>query len=161
MLVHPWTGSYSFVYSVLRLKLQWPSDLKDQREEEEYDAHTTKCTVYIGASSLDDCSAQMFPYNIFAYCSICRVDCKFARNKIYYVNGLLLWSDFRQTWIVGYISVNLPNAKIYGNPAMRADGQSLRTDEDNSSIFTTCQCKCLDKKTDVSQLFTASQQLLP
>jgi hypothetical protein len=30
---------------------------------------------------LDDCSAQVFPYNIFAYCSICRVDCKFARNK--------------------------------------------------------------------------------
>jgi hypothetical protein len=24
----------------------------------------------------------VFPYNIFAYCSICRVDCKFARNKI-------------------------------------------------------------------------------
>jgi hypothetical protein len=23
----------------------------------------------------------MFPYNIFTYCSICRVDCKFARNK--------------------------------------------------------------------------------
>jgi hypothetical protein len=23
----------------------------------------------------------VFPYNIFAYCSICRVDCKFARNK--------------------------------------------------------------------------------
>jgi tmRNA-binding protein len=37
--------------------------------------------VYIGESSLDDCSAQVFPYNIFAYCSICRVDCKFARNK--------------------------------------------------------------------------------
>jgi hypothetical protein len=34
-----------------------------------------------GESSLDDCSAQVFPYNIFAYCSICRVDCKFARNK--------------------------------------------------------------------------------
>jgi hypothetical protein len=32
--------------------------------------------------TLDDCSAQVFPYNIFAYCSICRVDCKFARNKI-------------------------------------------------------------------------------
>jgi hypothetical protein len=31
---------------------------------------------------MDDCSAQVFPYNIFAYCSICRVDCKFARNKI-------------------------------------------------------------------------------
>jgi hypothetical protein len=30
---------------------------------------------------LDDCSAQVFPYNIFAYCSICRVDCKFARKK--------------------------------------------------------------------------------
>jgi hypothetical protein len=25
--------------------------------------------------------AQVFPYNIFAYCSICRVDCKFARNN--------------------------------------------------------------------------------
>jgi hypothetical protein len=37
--------------------------------------------IHIGASSLDDCSAQVFPYNIFAYCSICRVDCKFARNK--------------------------------------------------------------------------------
>jgi hypothetical protein len=24
---------------------------------------------------------QVFPYNIFTYCSICRVDCKFARNK--------------------------------------------------------------------------------
>jgi hypothetical protein len=23
----------------------------------------------------------MFPYNIFTYCSICRVDCIFARNK--------------------------------------------------------------------------------
>jgi hypothetical protein len=23
----------------------------------------------------------VFPYNIFAYCSICRVDCKFARKK--------------------------------------------------------------------------------
>jgi hypothetical protein len=32
-------------------------------------------------SSLDDRSAQVFPYNIFTYCSICRVDCKFARNK--------------------------------------------------------------------------------
>jgi hypothetical protein len=30
---------------------------------------------------LDDCSAQVFHYNIFAYCSICRVDCKFTRNK--------------------------------------------------------------------------------
>jgi hypothetical protein len=30
---------------------------------------------------LDDCSAQVFPYNIFAYCSICSVDCKFARHK--------------------------------------------------------------------------------
>jgi hypothetical protein len=30
---------------------------------------------------LDDFSAQVFTYNIFAYCSICRVDCKFARNK--------------------------------------------------------------------------------
>jgi hypothetical protein len=30
---------------------------------------------------LDDCSAQVFPSNIFAYCSICKVDCKFARNK--------------------------------------------------------------------------------
>jgi hypothetical protein len=28
-----------------------------------------------------DRSAQVFPYNIFTYCSICRVDCKFARNK--------------------------------------------------------------------------------
>jgi hypothetical protein len=37
--------------------------------------------VYIGESSLDDRSAQVFPYNIFAYCSICRVDCKFARKK--------------------------------------------------------------------------------
>jgi hypothetical protein len=35
----------------------------------------------MGESSLDDCSAQVFPYNIFAYCSICRVDCKFARNN--------------------------------------------------------------------------------
>jgi hypothetical protein len=42
-------------------------------------------TVYIGASSLDDCSAQVFPYNIFAYCSLCRVDCKFARNKKKYI----------------------------------------------------------------------------
>jgi hypothetical protein len=37
-------------------------------------------SIYIVESSLDDCSAQVFPYNIFAYCSICRVDCKFARN---------------------------------------------------------------------------------
>jgi hypothetical protein len=35
----------------------------------------------IGESSLDDRTAQVFPYNIFIYCSICRVDCKFARNK--------------------------------------------------------------------------------
>jgi hypothetical protein len=34
-----------------------------------------------GEPSLDDCSAQVFPYDIFAYCSICGVDCKFARNK--------------------------------------------------------------------------------
>jgi Zn-finger protein len=39
-------------------------------------------SIYIGDSSLDDRSAQVFPYNIFTYCSICRVDCKFARNKI-------------------------------------------------------------------------------
>jgi hypothetical protein len=37
--------------------------------------------IYIGESSLDDSSAQEFPYNIFPYCSICRVDCKFARNR--------------------------------------------------------------------------------
>jgi hypothetical protein len=55
--------------------------LKGPERGRRVDAHTTKCTVYIGASSLDDCSAQVFPYNIFAYCSICRVDCKFARNK--------------------------------------------------------------------------------
>jgi hypothetical protein len=30
---------------------------------------------------LDDRSARVFPYNIFTYCSICRVDCKFATNK--------------------------------------------------------------------------------
>jgi hypothetical protein len=30
---------------------------------------------------LDDGSAQVFPYNIFTYCSVCRVDCKFARTK--------------------------------------------------------------------------------
>jgi hypothetical protein len=24
----------------------------------------------------------VFPYNIFTYCSTCRVDCKFARNKL-------------------------------------------------------------------------------
>jgi hypothetical protein len=35
----------------------------------------------IGESSLDDCSTQVFPYNIFAYCSIYIVDCKFARNN--------------------------------------------------------------------------------
>jgi hypothetical protein len=55
--------------------------LKGPERGRRVDAHTTKCTVYIGASSLDDCSAQVFPYNIFAYCSICRVDCKFARKK--------------------------------------------------------------------------------
>jgi hypothetical protein len=36
---------------------------------------------HIISGSLDDCSAQVFPYNIFAYCSIYRVDCKSARNK--------------------------------------------------------------------------------
>jgi hypothetical protein len=38
---------------------------------------------------LDDCSAQVFPYNIFAYCSICRIDCKFARNKkkMFFITG--------------------------------------------------------------------------
>jgi hypothetical protein len=41
----------------------------------------------IGESSLDDCSAQVFPYNVFAYCFICRVDCKFARNKKKSVSG--------------------------------------------------------------------------
>jgi hypothetical protein len=43
-------------------------------------------------SSLDDCSAQVFPYDIFAYCSICRVDCKFARNKknIYIFTSIFL-----------------------------------------------------------------------
>jgi hypothetical protein len=55
--------------------------LKGPERGRRVDAHTTKCTVYIEESSLDDCSAQVFPYNIFAYCSICRVDCKFARNK--------------------------------------------------------------------------------
>jgi hypothetical protein len=30
---------------------------------------------------LDDCSAQVFPYNIFTYCSICTVECKFTGNK--------------------------------------------------------------------------------
>jgi hypothetical protein len=34
---------------------------------------------------MDNRSAQVFPYNIFTYCSICRVDCKFARNKKKYV----------------------------------------------------------------------------
>jgi hypothetical protein len=29
-----------------------------------------------------------FPYNIFDYCSICRVDCKFARNKKKFVKVL-------------------------------------------------------------------------
>jgi hypothetical protein len=38
-------------------------------------------SIYIGESSLDDRSAQVFPYNIFTYCSICRVDCKFAKKK--------------------------------------------------------------------------------
>jgi hypothetical protein len=41
----------------------------------------------MGESSLDDRSAQVLPYNIFAYCSICRVDCKFARNKKKYAVG--------------------------------------------------------------------------
>jgi hypothetical protein len=37
--------------------------------------------IYIGESSLDDRSAQVFPYNIFTYYSICRVGCKFAGNN--------------------------------------------------------------------------------
>jgi hypothetical protein len=66
-----------------RLKRQWPSDLKDQRErKKDRGRHNVVHSIgYIGESSLDDRSAQAFPYNIFAYCSICRVDCKFARNK--------------------------------------------------------------------------------
>jgi hypothetical protein len=55
--------------------------LKGPERGRRVDARTTKCPVHIGASWLDDCSAQAFPYNIFAYCSICRVDCKFARGK--------------------------------------------------------------------------------
>jgi hypothetical protein len=39
-------------------------------------------SIYTGESSLDDRSAQVFPYNIFTYCSIYKVDCKFVRNKI-------------------------------------------------------------------------------
>jgi hypothetical protein len=71
----------------------WP---KGPERGRRVDPHTTKCTVYIGASSLDDWSAQVFPYNIFAYCSICRVDCKFARNKkkIYSSLGMYEKSDF-------------------------------------------------------------------
>jgi hypothetical protein len=37
----------------------------------------------IGESSLDDRSAQVYPYNIFNHCSVCRVDCKFTREKNY------------------------------------------------------------------------------
>jgi hypothetical protein len=44
--------------------------------------------IFLGESSLDDCSAQVFPYNIFAYCSICRVECKFARNNIIKKNNI-------------------------------------------------------------------------
>jgi hypothetical protein len=36
----------------------------------------------VATASLGDRSAQVFPYNIFSYCSICGVDCKFARNTI-------------------------------------------------------------------------------
>jgi hypothetical protein len=72
--------------TTIRSKFQREETLiKGPERGRRVDAHTTKCTVYsyIGASSLDDCSAQVlvFPYNIFAYCSIFRVDCKFARNK--------------------------------------------------------------------------------
>jgi hypothetical protein len=66
--------------------------LKGPERGRRVDAHTTKCTVYIGASSLDDYSAQVFPYNVFAYCSICRVDCKFARNKKKMIR--LLWMSY-------------------------------------------------------------------
>jgi hypothetical protein len=51
----------------------------------------------LGASSLDDCSAQVFPYNIFAYCSICRVDCKFARNKKIYIYIYVVVTDLKKT----------------------------------------------------------------
>jgi hypothetical protein len=42
----------------------------------------SKSDYKLGESSLDGYSAQVFPYNIFTYCSTCRVDCKFARNKL-------------------------------------------------------------------------------
>jgi hypothetical protein len=45
-------------------------------------AESNEHPLVLGESSLDDRSAQVFPYNIFTYCSICRVDCKFERNKI-------------------------------------------------------------------------------
>jgi hypothetical protein len=45
------------------------------------DTHNVIHSIYIGESSLDDLSAQVFLYNVFTYCTICRVDCKFARNK--------------------------------------------------------------------------------
>jgi hypothetical protein len=67
-------GSCTIFYS------KWPSDLRT-KERKKIEARTTYCTVYIGESSLDDRSAQVFPYNIFTYCSICRVHRKFARNK--------------------------------------------------------------------------------
>jgi hypothetical protein len=52
---------------------------------------------------LNDCSAQVFPYNIFAYCSICRVDCKFVRKKIYQMVSVVtffirLYSPFVGPW---------------------------------------------------------------
>jgi hypothetical protein len=52
---------------------------------------------------LDDCSAQVFPYNIFAYCSICRVDCKFARNK---KKIIVLLDIFCKSHSVLYVQAN-------------------------------------------------------
>jgi hypothetical protein len=54
-----------------RLKRTWPCDLKDQREEKKKGTHNIIHSIYvIGESSLDDRSAQVFPYNIFTYCSV-------------------------------------------------------------------------------------------
>jgi hypothetical protein len=75
---------------------------------------------------LDDCSAQVFPYNIFAYCSICRVDCKFARNKkkegiwmIHIVEGiellLLLSNRLFMTSLLTIVGQAYPGKHIRNN----------------------------------------------
>jgi hypothetical protein len=59
--------------------------------------HPTTQYVQYYFSLLDDCSAQFFPYNIFAYCSICRADCKFAINtkKCIMYNVIINLKDYK------------------------------------------------------------------